>query len=195
MVRINLIRNNLSVLEGGVDPEVVKELQKKAITNGAVIVVIPLAVYIYHEMKMSELSGQRDKVQAEANSVNTELKNSNTELQKVKTLSDEAKKLKERLDELRKLARGRTREIRIIDELQIVLPAKTYLNSLEINDQTILLSGASDSREAIGALLRDLEQSPIFTNTLLKNSLEATVEGLPMQTFEVTMELEKGSES
>ncbi len=119
------------------------------------------------------------------------------EINSLKKVIGEVSQFKKRQEELRgkleilnKLSEGKTGPVHLLDELSRVIPDKMWINSFKESKGGIVLSGISLTEETVAQFMRDLEQSPYYSDVELKVVEQSRSKDSTTQKFEITCKAE-----
>jgi type IV pilus assembly protein PilN len=179
---------NLQIESGGFTPA---EAQKQGLIRLIIIVLAPLALWLYQENTLPALISERNsksQTLMELQEYNAKMARSVQEIKKFK--EDEAK-IQARIDYLDKLSKNRLREIKILDLIQQVIPEKVWLTTVESRSGRLSLSGMAMSDFDISIFMESLAKSVFFVDVNLMSSVETTFDGLDLKKFEILCVTEK----
>lgn len=181
----------ISLGSGGESSVVTDEARKEALKRLVLILVGPLALYLYenHNVpnKHAELNN-KNQVLSELQLYNSKQADSVAEIKKFK--EDEAL-IEARIAALEKISKDRQREIRVMDLLQMVMPEKAWLTRLQINPDKVNIQGLAVSDFEVSMLLESLTKSAFLMDVNLVSSSEVTQEGMSLKKFEISCVLER----
>lgn len=193
MIRINLGDQKArgSAIAGPLDAGVgdmgltESELQKQGILRLILLLMNPVAMFVFQQVTIPELQAQVIEKENRLNEVteyNSRAENSVNEIKKFK--EDEAK-IQARIKYLEMISRGRQTEIRVLDLIQQIIPEKVWLVRLEFRDGRIVLTGYSMSDFEISGFMEAMAKSVFFSDVKLESSVEQAVEGINLKRFEI----------
>lgn len=167
------------------------EVRKEAAKRLVLLLVGPLALYLYEQQnlptKIAELN-EKQQVLNELTSYNSKQANSVAEIKKFK--EDEAL-IEARISALEKIAKDRQREIRVLDLLQTVIPEKAWLTRVQINPEKVILQGMAMTDSDVSSFLDSLTKSAFLMDVNLVSSSEVNQEGVNLKKFEINCFLER----
>lgn len=173
MIRINLLadRNAKDRL-----------LIQQQVVLGAMLLVGAVVVGL---LWWQSLSGQIDETQSTIRVAEQELKKQDAIRAEVRKMEDEKTRLehiKQAIEDLQAIKAGPTLAL---DNINVLLPKEMWLNSVTDTSGSMTLSGFSFSNTAVAQFMKNLEESPEFTNVTLREITQATVGQETLQQFTV----------
>lgn len=196
MIKINLASSasvvSLSSSLGSSDAFVsADEIRKEAMKRLVLILVGPLALYIYEQQnvpaKNAELNAKR-QILTDLTSYNAKQAASVAEIKKFK--EDEAI-IETRISALEKIEKDRQREIRVLDLLQTIIPEKAWITKVQISPERVSIQGMALSDFEVSIFLDALTKSVFLMDVNLVSSNEVNVEGANLKKFEISCLLER----
>lgn len=179
MIRINLLP--------------VKAAQKKIqLRNQAIIAVVTillvcggcLAVYSSLQSEISAVKKEISKNNAEIKALEKKI----GEVNKFKKLQEE---LKNKLDVLASLKSAKSGPVHLMDDLITALPEKLWVTDYKEKGGTISISGVGLDEEDVANFMTNLDKSPYYQNVVLKVTKQKTQDGLKLQDFDLTCQIQK----
>ena len=120
-----------------------------------IIICFLVGIYLYLD-KSGELKG----LKADEKQLNQELAKYRQTLNKIKTLEKKIKEINAKLEVIKKLERGKTGPVFLLDEIAMAVPKdKLWLNSLSEKRGTLSLSGTAMDNETVALFMNNLEAS------------------------------------
>ena len=107
---------------------------------------------------------------------------------KEKTLGLLAKK-----DVVESLQNNRSESVRLFSELASRVPEGLYLKSVKQNDAALVISGYAQSSARVSTLMRALEESEVFQNSVLVEVKGAQVGGTRVNEFTLNVGIERAA--
>ena len=168
-----------------------EDMRKEALKRILVILIPTIGLYIYQTQnipgKQAELSSKQ-QVLTELQSYNEKQAASVAEIKKFK--EDEAI-IEARISALDKISKDRSREIRVLDLLQGVIPEKAWLTRIQLNPEKVIIQGMAVSDYEVSQFLESLTKSVFLMDVNLVSSAESVVDGVNLKKFEISCVLEK----
>jgi type IV pilus assembly protein PilN len=199
MIKINLASSGvgssaaLGAQFGGGDDVFISgdESRKEALKRLVVILLPAIALYAYQEQnvpgKQSQLATMQRNLQ-ELTEYNAKQAASVAEIKKFK--EDEAI-IEARIAALDKISKDRSREIRVLDLMQQVIPEKAWLTRVQLNPDKVIVQGMAISDFEVSQFLEALTKSVFLMDVNLVNSTEVIVDGNSLKKFEISCVLER----
>lgn len=197
MIRINLATGASAssggiVFEGGGPAETSQsELQKQGLIRLALLCLGPLALWYYQQTTLPGLINERNQLQgqiAEMVDFNTRAERSVQEITKFK---EDEQRIQSRIAYLDRIAKNRSRDIKILELIQQVIPEKAWLNKLDMNNGKILIGGMALSDFEVSGFMESLAKSVFFLDVNLMRSSEVQFDGLNLKSFEISCTVER----
>jgi type IV pilus assembly protein PilN len=121
----------------------------------AIIICVLLGLYFYLD-KSGELRGLKE----EETRLNKELATYKRTLAKIKKLEKKVKEINAKLEVIKKLERGKTGPVFLLDEIAMAVPKdKLWLSSLSERRGTLSLNGTAMDNETVALFMNNLEAS------------------------------------
>jgi type IV pilus assembly protein PilN len=174
MIRINL----LPVREARRRADIQQQLMLLGLVMGVSIVVCVLV----QVAMMASVSRAQSRV-AQLDSQIAEFK---TQLAQVEEFKRKAAEIESKLDVIRQLDLSRTGPVRLLDELASRTPEKLWVTKLETDGSRIQLKGLSIDTELIADFLNRLNDSPYIKDVELQGTELSEVDGLKLNSFQLT---------
>jgi type IV pilus assembly protein PilN len=114
--------------------------------------VICGAIFTWYQGQIASQQGRNEFLQAEITKLETEIKD-------IASLQREIASLRARQTAVENLQGDRNVPVHLLDELVAQLPDGIYLNSMQQENQNVLLVGVAQSQERVSELLRNLSNS------------------------------------
>lgn len=188
MIRVNLLRDKTEVApvehlksvgkktykeilgvgkEGFVEPEINPALK-------ILMMVLPLALMYLYEMKIKK------DAQVKVSRITAEVQQTETIRDEKKIIVDGINQLKQDyeyrvpiLNEFKKISKEKLHGIKILDQLQDLLPPQIWVTEVYLDRVQIDIAGVSTSDKELTVFQRNFEDSAYFENILIYNSIES----------------------
>lgn len=200
MIKINLASTKSTAGAGGgiqfsegfsEDGFVSEEARKEALKRLVVILIPAICLYAYQEQHVPELQARLGSLQATL----SELENYNSKqaasVAEIKKFKEDEAVIEARISALDKISRDRSREIRVIDLMQQVIPEKAWLTRVSLNPDRMNVQGLGMSDFEVSQFLEALTKSVFLMDVNLVSSTEVTVDGMVLKKFEISAVLER----
>lgn len=144
-----------------------RENIKRQLIVFALTVVLCLSISFYYYLALSsDLSDLKNKEQ----DIKKELAGYKKTLNKIKVLEKKIKEIKAKLGVIKKLERGKTGPVYLLDEIAMAVPKdKLWLNSLSERKGTLNLSGTAMDNETVALFMNNLEAAEHIGSVDLQN--------------------------
>ncbi|UYL08965.1 PilN domain-containing protein [Bdellovibrio sp. SKB1291214] len=199
MIKINLASTKSSPASSGIqfgeisteDSFVSEEARKEALKRIVVILIPAICLYAYQEQHVPELQSRLGSLQATL----SELENYNSKqaasVAEIKKFKEDEAVIEARISALDKISRDRSREIRVIDLMQQVIPEKAWLTKVSLTPERINIQGLGMSDFEVSQFLEALTKSVFLMDVNLVSSTEVTVDNMILKKFEISAVLER----
>lgn len=198
MIKINLLRSmgpSSSASDGGMSSmSASPSAQKQAGMRLALIFAFPLALYIYDNINNSALETELANIRTKLSQVQAEKAKFGDTGVRLEALSKDKKAMDERVEAIRDVARGRLREVKSLDALQSLMPARTWLNKVIIRNNVVQAFGYTSADEGIAELIRGLESSSFFSRVDPKSTSTEKINNVSLKKFELEFQVGKVQE-
>ncbi|QDK46562.1 fimbrial assembly protein [Bdellovibrio sp. ZAP7] len=200
MIKINLASNQVGtnaalgaqfgdvILEDGGGSD---EARKEALKRLVILLIPALGLYAYQEQHVPELQARLGSLQTTL----SELENYNSKqaasVAEIKKFKEDEAIIEARISALDKISRDRSREIRVIDLMQQVIPEKAWLTKITLNPDRMNVQGLGLSDFEVSQFLEALTKSVFLMDVNLVNSTEVTLDGMILKKFEISAVLER----
>jgi Tfp pilus assembly protein PilN len=206
MIRVNLLKNlgssvstsaganfNLTGLSispmGSADQN---ELIKLAVIKVLAMLALVFVLKGYEFYNLANLKGQVAQTQAEAEAVKKKIASFGDVAQSIQKFTEQETQIEKRLGVIRDIAKNRLREVKTLDNLQSMIPNRTWIKQLILDNGKVSLSGYSDSEQDVTDLMKNISSSALFSSVYPKsNSLEEKA-GSSLRHFELEFKLGRG---
>ncbi len=167
------------------------EARKEALKRLIILLVPALGLYAYQEQHVPELRTHLASLQATL----SELENYNSKqaasVAEIKKFKEDEAIIEARISALDKISRDRSREIRVIDLMQQVIPEKAWLTKITLNPDRLNVQGLGLSDFEVSQFLEALTKSVFLMDVNLVSSTEVTLDGMILKKFEISAVLER----
>ncbi len=144
MIRINLLP--------------VRQGKKRELGRQFIVVAVGLTVMalIGNWFWYGTLASQRDKNQARIDDTKRRISELDKVIGEVKNINTHRKEVNEKLDVLKKLRKGRTGPVKMLDALATATPKKVWLTDFEEKSSVVSMKGRAVSNEDVADFMRSL---------------------------------------
>jgi len=88
---------------------------------------------------------------------------------KIRSLNEKKKELEKRTNVVEQLQRSRNVGTQVLDEIAKVVPNGIYLTRLEKQDNSLNITGKSESNNHLANMIREIERSDLFEDAILES--------------------------
>jgi Tfp pilus assembly protein PilN len=182
MIRINLLRTmgvsgvgtniGTSASSGG---EIISvDVRRQAAIKVAIILLFPVLLFIWEKLRINSLQSDQVQIQQKVTAVEAERASFGSTAPRVAKANKLKEKMTKEIKIIRELARNRLREVKALDQLQTILPEKTWLSSLKIEGSKITMDGYALNESAITELMTALNSNAFFSGVQPKFQVQET---------------------
>lgn len=122
-------------------------------------------VFIVNQYYQMRIDGQNDRNQFLKNEIQT----LDLRIAKIKSLNEKKKELQKRIRVVEQLQRSRNVGTQVLDEIAKVVPNGIYLIRLEKQDNSLKITGKSESNNHLANMIREIERSNLFDDAVLES--------------------------
>ncbi len=192
MIKVNLLRNMGATQGAGMGG--ISEFTSASTSSGsrnqafsrlAIILAFPISIYVYDSIANSALEKELAEVQTKLQQIQAEKANFGDAGVKTEKLTKERKVIDEQVDAIRKIARSRLREVKSLDALQSLLPQRTWLSRVTMQNSTVRITGYTNAEEGIADLIRGLESSAFFSKVEPRSTTQEKIGTTDVKKFEL----------
>jgi type IV pilus assembly protein PilN len=174
MIRINLLKsftsggggggNQFSSLaSAGGDRD---QLMIQSIKRLVILVLGPLALYIYESQAIPELQNKLNAINAEVTQTATFNQSKNGLAQEIKKYEEEQDKINKQMNFINKIARDKTNESKLFQHLYNSTPETVWINRLEFRDNVLSIDTESEIAEDLNKFSERLNMTEFLTNII-----------------------------
>jgi len=177
MIRVNLLGEKI-------DNSFAQTLQVLGFSS-AVVLSLVLCVVMQNSM-----SSKLERMEKEKVALNKELEDLKKTTKLVKDLEQNKKTLKEKLYTIATLKAKKQGPVRVLDEVNNVLPERSWLLEMKDKDGTLEISGVALDNQTIATFMHDLEESEFLGAVELIKSEQSFVNDVKVKMFSLAVKLE-----
>ena len=122
-------------------------------------------VVIVNQFYQARIDGQNSRNQFLKN----EIQILDLRIAEIQSLREKKKELEKRTAVVEELQRSRNVGTQVLDEIAKVVPNGIYLTRLEKQDNTLNISGKSESNNHLANMIREIENSDLFDDAILES--------------------------
>jgi Tfp pilus assembly protein PilN len=194
LIKINLIPSRAgAAVQSSTKSSGNNEIQRKGVVNLFLILIFPaaLAVFETQTIPQKKIEIQRiTKEKREIEAINQRAAVAREELKKIK---EDQEKLNSQISVLDGLRLDRDKEVQILDLVQREIPEQIWIQSLDIRERVLKITGYSIKDSDISLFLEKLSKSVILKDISLAKSNQ---ENLPkigaVKKFEIVSSVDRG---
>lgn len=141
------------------------------------IMVVPVALFYFYEMQ------ERNSAQAKVSHIMAEVNQTKTIRDEKKVLVDAINVFKAEYDarmpilnEFKLISKEKLHGIKILDQLQDLIPPQTWVTDVTLDRSQIDIAGIATSDKELTAFQKNFEDSIYFENILIYGSIESKAE-------------------
>ncbi|MCC6277467.1 MAG: PilN domain-containing protein [Oligoflexia bacterium] len=197
MIKINLLRDisgsgRAQTLIGGltsVGDSI--DSSKKEVLSKIIAFVIPFIGWLGGNYYLGTQAKEEMRVlRAESAEVEKKLKELEPVVKELERFQEEKRKLDSQVEVIKRLAKERLKNVKSLDALQGIIPARAWLNELKINESKVSLAGFASDDSVVSEFMKELESSIYFANVTLSSSEEFKSNEGAVKKFEIRCNLE-----
>jgi Tfp pilus assembly protein PilN len=188
MIRVNLLRNTGldAAIVGGQGIQVIAvDQQRNAIIKVFVSIVLPLVLYVYESINISNLQQAASQAEARVAAVEAEIAQYGDQGPRVEKFTKEKQRIDQHLDGIQAIAKNRLREVKALDNLQSLTPLQVWFEEVSIEGGLVKAKGFSNTDEGVATLYAKIQNEAMFSNFEPKSQEQDTVNGVKVMKFEV----------
>lgn len=180
MIKINLLPREERKRRTQVNPALLLGLL------GAVVVVLAMGYGWYW------LNGEVNRLQSDIQATQAELKRFEELAKQVDKFQAEKKRLEEKIKVIETLVVAQGGPVRLLDEVSKALPNEVWLTTINRVGKRLEIGGIAFSNFSVANFMTNLGASALIANVDLVVSEKAVVEQVPVERFNITMDVKDG---
>ena len=180
MIKINLLPREERKRRTQVSPAVLLGVL------GAVVVVLAMGYGWYW------LNGEVNRLQSDIQATQAELRRFEELAKQVDKFQAEKKRLEEKIKVIETLVVAQGGPVRLLDEVSKALPNEVWLTTFNRVGKRLEIGGIAFSNFSVANFMTNLGASALIANVDLVVSEKAVVEQVPVERFNVTMDVKDG---
>ena len=131
------------------------------------------------------LLGNLKELEEKNSNLKKELEVLEEKTKEVKDIEDIKNELNEKLQVINILKKSKLGPVKLLDDLNISLPEKVWIESIQETNNNILITGKSLDDQSLSRFMKLLEKSAYFTNIDLQYSKQFFMEDVKIKDFEL----------
>lgn len=154
-------------------------------------VFIPLVLLIgYETYNTDQLKADEAKVAAELAAAQARVETLKPQVEAVKQFQENKAQLESKINVIRTISRERLKNVKALDALQNIMPAKCWLTELKVRGSMVSMKGLAIEDVDVSQLMAGLEESVYFANVSLKGVESSRDKDGVLKKFEIDVFLE-----
>lgn len=182
MIRINLLRTmgvsgvgtNIGTSASSGGDIISVDVRRQAAIKVAIILLFPTLMFIWEKLRLNSLQSDQVQIQQKVTAVEAERASFGSTAPRVAKANKLKEKMTKEIKIIRELARNRLREVKALDQLQTILPDKTWISAIKIEGSKITLDGYALNESAITELMTALNTNAFFSGVQPKGQVQET---------------------
>lgn len=192
MIKINLLKN--MGLAQGIASEasvLTPETVKLTVAKIFAILIFPLILLVYERSTLSEFEDALQKVREKVQAAQAARAKFGDAGPKIEMYNKEKLRVDKELEVVRTIARNRLREVKSLDAIQSLMPAKTWIKKISIDNNVAKVEGYTSSNEGVTDFIHALEANVNFSKVEPKYTSQETIAGGIVKKFELEFRIGK----
>jgi type IV pilus assembly protein PilN len=166
-----------------------EDLQRQIVIISGVLVVFLLIVFAVHLFFTMSINGMENKIRA----AEAKLVGLNKKVGDIEGFKRDKRELEQKLGVINSLEVNRLFPVRMLDELNMLVPAKeAWLEKITQTGQDLRIEGMAKDNGAVARFMKSLEKATFVQSAELVVSREKEVAGVKLQQFILTCVIKKG---
>ena len=195
MIRINLARKKTAVSGGSTEEQfelydTASSAKKQAFVKIFLMFLFVGILMFYENHNVTHYQGELLAQSSKIAELEADLESKKRETSGMVEIERNAQVLEQKLTIMKKLSRGRLREVKALDYIQGVLPEKVWFKDIKFEESSLILQGFAVSDEDLNELTRSLENSVQFSNVIILQAKEAKIQNSTYKQFEISCNTE-----
>jgi len=142
-------------------------------------------VFLVSQVYQMRIDGQNSRNQYLKN----EIQILDARISKIKSLNAKKSELQKRIDVVVQLQRNRNVGTQVLDEIAKVIPSGIYLTKMEKQGNSLQLLGKSESNNHLANMIRKIENSDLFTDTVLESIISNDAQSKLLSDFKMRVRI------
>jgi type IV pilus assembly protein PilN len=181
MIKINLLPYR--------EKEKKESLQQQIVVFVGVLVIFVLIILGVHAYFILNVSGLESKIKA----AETRLAYLDKKVGDIEGFKRDKRELEQKLGVINSLETDRLFPVRMLDELNMIVPAKdAWLEKITQTKQELRIEGTARDNTVVANLMKNLEKADFIKSVELVVSREREVVGVKLQQFTLSCVIKKG---
>jgi len=142
-------------------------------------------VFLVSQFYQLRIDGQSARNQYLKN----EIKILDARISQIKSLNEKKSELQKRTSVVEQLQRSRNVGTQVLDEIAKVVPSGIYLTRMEKQGNSLQLIGKSESNNHLANMIRQIENSDLFTDAVLESIISNDAESKLLSDFKMRIRI------
>jgi type IV pilus assembly protein PilN len=170
------------------------ELKKQLIQKIIILLLPSVALFAWENISVPQKQQALTGKQKQISEITKKIADTKVKTAKFPEAEKNFKNVSIKIELLEKLRKSRKLEVKVLDNLQRVIPEKVWISRLEISDGHLSISGSSLTDIALTSFMDSLAKSVFLKDVSLVRASEAGDDftGLTVKKFEVSTGIEVG---
>jgi type IV pilus assembly protein PilN len=165
--------------------------QTRQFLTRVIVFVIPLIFsFGQKEYKKSVSDSDLKRVEMENQALQAKLRTLDPAVKEVEKYQEEKKRLDSQLEVIKQLSKERLKNVKSLDSLQAIIPAKAWLTSLKLEDKKVDIEGLAVDDIVVSEFMQAMSSTIYFSNVTLISSEEAKRSEGVVKKFKIKCTLE-----
>ena len=196
MIKINLMRgvgspNTSESASIDLNDKIDAEKQRQDLLVRVLIVFLfPIALYVYQQQILPDKKSLMSSKTKEFEELVVFNQQASQSTEDIKKTTDVLNIIEEKILKIEAKTKNRTREIRLIELIQKVIPAKVWLTDLEYVAGRVTLKGYAPNDADVFLFTESLSKNPILIDVNLISSTEQATKDSMLKRFEIACLME-----
>jgi len=199
MIKINLLRSTsiaqtgAGIALGSSQASAISPEDKKNVAIKLVLMLIlPLSLFVYEKLNLGDLQTQVSDLKTKTQKLQAETAKFGETKPRVEKYHKDKDKIDKAVEIVRGIARNRLREVKALDAIQSLIPLKTWLHKITIDENLMKMEGFTTADDGVPEFIRVLEGSVYFSQVEPRKTSQETIPGgTVVKRFELEMHLGK----
>lgn len=208
MIKINLLSNRSSGAmgaavsgvtglmstggsDGSLDASMSEDIKKDAFKKLVLILVGPIALFIYESNNIPSLSRRLSNLQQELDNARVYNEQAAPNVAEIKKFKESELQIESRITALERISQHRFREVKLMELFHTITPSRLWFTRLEISGDKLEIKGLAMSDADVTALSESLKNSALILEVKSLETAEVEQESVLLKRFEISCSLEK----
>ncbi|MBN1635397.1 MAG: PilN domain-containing protein [Deltaproteobacteria bacterium] len=144
------------------------ELRRKALIEHIMLLVLCIVlIFIGMGFMQNSVKRERETLQQEIVTTKLEIQKVTKEAGEIEQFKKRKQELERKLEIISELNTKKTGPVEVLDQISLIIPEKTWINSLNNNGQNLVLEGLAVDNPTIATFMKRLQSSEYFNDVEL----------------------------